>query len=773
MAPQEYYPHPYSAEIKALKYRDWQLKVDNEDCGKYGTSGTLNNPEIASAKGVWIDKEDDLIQLVKRINDDDCREIAIDLEAHSFRSFNGFLCLMQLSLRRPAVNEGEKAKSSDGGDSIDTAYDFVIDTLALRNVMNEHLAPIMANPDIVKVMHGADSDIGWFQRDFGIYVVNLFDTYRACKCLRLNKASLAYLLAKYANAEADKKHQLSDWRQRPLPEDMRAYAVSDTLYLLDIYDKMRVELLKQGKANTDVSIKSVLDASKNVCLIRYDKEPFNPNGYKNIIMSKRGRSSTVDLNREQESLLKALYDWRDLIAREEDESPQYICGNTGLLRVSSTCPKTVNELRSCMNPAPPMMIKYSSDILRMVKQFITSAGKSMTPNVKSNSDRSNLTSPFPGTAALYQRAGWTTPQSGLLVNEEDGASSSDVEMKEISTTSYDASTSTSHNLLMKPNLSSNGNSKGVDGLGAAREAMNEGVEGSNINSGTVTKQNSNAQKAADKVRKTLKSGDQNLLKLAKAKNFTADGDTTEEHTSDTDEESVDNNESNDIDEIPRSMKEIYRMSNRNRRKTKKIQIEFSDEEDDIEDAEELRKAQEIISKSGANGGNYFDDSPSKRQRTKSQDGSSTQASNTKGDLELMIDLGWVKNKKEADALLEDQKKSVETGETSGGKEKSRGGENESNHGSNNNGERKSRQRRGGKGNKSSAAPFDYSKVGAIGVGGSSKIDSNPFFEGAAISRSSATTQQTTATKERKKSGNTRRGGKRSNHSGNKSHTYRK
>ena len=48
------------------------------------------------------------------------------------------------------------------------------------------------------------------------------------------------------------------------------------------------------------------------------------------------------------------------------------------------------------------------------------------------------------------------------------------------------------NLLMKPNLSSNGNSKGVDGLGAAREAMKEGVEGSNIKGGTVTKQNSNA-----------------------------------------------------------------------------------------------------------------------------------------------------------------------------------------------------------------------------------------------------------------------------------------
>ena len=28
----------------------------------------------------------------------------------------------------------------------------------------------------IQVMHGADKDITWLQRDFGIYVCNLFDT---------------------------------------------------------------------------------------------------------------------------------------------------------------------------------------------------------------------------------------------------------------------------------------------------------------------------------------------------------------------------------------------------------------------------------------------------------------------------------------------------------------------------------------------------------------------------------------------------------------------
>ena len=91
-------------------------------------------------------------------------------------------------------------------------------------------------------MHGADSDIPWLQRDFGIYVVNLFDTGRASRALSFPSAGLAYLLSKFAGVTADKRHQLSDWRQRPLSDDMLAYARSDTHYLLDIYDKLLCNL---------------------------------------------------------------------------------------------------------------------------------------------------------------------------------------------------------------------------------------------------------------------------------------------------------------------------------------------------------------------------------------------------------------------------------------------------------------------------------------------------------------------------------------------------
>jgi len=64
------------------------------------------------------------------------------------------------------------------------------------------------------VFHGADSDIEWLQRDFGIYVVNMFDTYQASKTLGLARHSLAFLLDLYCQVKANKQYQLADWRIR-------------------------------------------------------------------------------------------------------------------------------------------------------------------------------------------------------------------------------------------------------------------------------------------------------------------------------------------------------------------------------------------------------------------------------------------------------------------------------------------------------------------------------------------------------------------------------
>ena len=172
--------------------------------------------------------------------------------------------------------------------------DFLIDTLLLRDhltVLNE----VFTNPKIVKVrvmadeidrftslpqvFHGADWDIEWLQKDFGLYVVNMFDTHQAAKELNMPALSLAYLLKHFCQLEANKQFQLADWRLRfvqrsnnasicslfrPLPEDYLRYARDDTHYLLYIYDRLRNQLLDAAGKKSD-RLRSVYKKSKLVC----------------------------------------------------------------------------------------------------------------------------------------------------------------------------------------------------------------------------------------------------------------------------------------------------------------------------------------------------------------------------------------------------------------------------------------------------------------------------------------------------------------------------
>ena len=65
-----------------------------------------------------------------------------------------------------------------------------------------------------QVMHGADWDVQWLQRDFGLYLVNLFDTGQASRVLATPRHSLAFLLQYCCGVQANKQYQLADWRIR-------------------------------------------------------------------------------------------------------------------------------------------------------------------------------------------------------------------------------------------------------------------------------------------------------------------------------------------------------------------------------------------------------------------------------------------------------------------------------------------------------------------------------------------------------------------------------
>ncbi|KAJ3300970.1 Exosome component 10, partial [Gonapodya sp. JEL0774] len=138
----------------------------------------------------FVESPEQLAEVVEKLKQADV--IAVDTEAHSFESYQGFVCLVQISTR---------------------TEDFVIDGLTLRHEMHSLNDPF-TNPNIVKIFHSSTSDLPWMQRDFGVYCVGVFDTYEAVRALNLSERSFAALAQKLCGVTLDKQYQRADWRVR-------------------------------------------------------------------------------------------------------------------------------------------------------------------------------------------------------------------------------------------------------------------------------------------------------------------------------------------------------------------------------------------------------------------------------------------------------------------------------------------------------------------------------------------------------------------------------
>ncbi|KAL3995544.1 3'-5' exonuclease family protein [Acanthocheilonema viteae] len=318
---QEMSLHPYDKELKHFKIPARQLTV-----GIVEPLKTLSDTEL-----IYIDMVEKLRSLRDTLNKE--REFSVDLEHNAQRSFLGLTCLMQISTRQ---------------------VDYIIDPFPLWNEMHILNEPF-TDPNILKVFHGADSDIIWLQRDFGIYVVNMFDTYKAMRVLNYSKFSYQHLVQTCCNHTLDKKFQKADWRLRPLTIAHKTYARNDTHYLLHCYDQLRKKLLDQGKN----LLEFVYSESVQTCLTVYKKPTFENDGYEKLLVGRK------PLNSRQQFALAALWKWRDDRARADDESPQYVLPCHMMLQIAEVLPREMQGILACCSPVP-VHVKQELHVLHQI-----------------------------------------------------------------------------------------------------------------------------------------------------------------------------------------------------------------------------------------------------------------------------------------------------------------------------------------------------------------------------------------------------------------------
>eukprot|EP01025_Chloroclados_australasicus_P032592 TRINITY_DN3301_c0_g1_i3.p1 TRINITY_DN3301_c0_g1~~TRINITY_DN3301_c0_g1_i3.p1 ORF type:complete len:495 (-),score=25.88 TRINITY_DN3301_c0_g1_i3:17-1501(-) len=241
--------HPYGPNV-------WRL-MDDKCIPKQLNRDPVLPQDISQCRCILVNTLQQLSQMCAELSVVD--RIGIDVEHHHIHSYWGFTCLLQLST-------GET--------------DYVVDCIALHDHMGL-LSDIFRNESIMKILHGGDNDVMWLQKDFGLYLVNVFDTTRAAAVIgRIKQINLANLLKHYCNVETDKSYQLADWRIRPLTEAMMTYARIDAHYLCFLADQLACELrqmdeklnnIQNGMMSDNSLLYQAIKRSQQVSLNMFEK----------------------------------------------------------------------------------------------------------------------------------------------------------------------------------------------------------------------------------------------------------------------------------------------------------------------------------------------------------------------------------------------------------------------------------------------------------------------------------------------------------------------
>lgn len=281
----------------------------------------------------WINTEPELDDLARR-----CLEVgrmALDTEADSLHSYYHKTCLIQVSVEQHTA---------------------LIDPLALRREGMESLFRVLADPEVQVLMHGSDYDMRVLDRDFGAHVSGLIDTQEMALILGEEKTGLAALLEKEFGIVLKKKYQRADWGQRPLSDEMLAYAASDTMHLEALVTRLRKRLEDMGRWNW------ALEEFHRLEQVRYCEREADPCSFERV----KGGSNLRGPARDR---LFTLYQWREKRAQSRDVPPFKVLGNRALVELAELeDDPTPDVLESVTGVGPRLARRFGRELGALIRE---------------------------------------------------------------------------------------------------------------------------------------------------------------------------------------------------------------------------------------------------------------------------------------------------------------------------------------------------------------------------------------------------------------------
>ena len=263
----------------------------------------------------WIRTADQLDDLVADLAG--CGALGIDTEADSLHHYTEKVCLIQLT--------------AFGGAS------WLVDPLALPDL--SPLAPLLADPSVLKVVHGGDNDVTSLRRDFGFTFRTMFDTSIAARLLGDTELGLQALVRNQLGVELSKGSQRDDWSERPLTAKQEAYALADVEYLMALAAGLTDRLATAGRTEW------AREEFAALARLPPAQKRRGPDEFRRI-------KGSAKLPRRQQAVLRELYLWRETRAAAADRPPFKIVGPEILLALAERVPATVDEVARALSAYP-------------------------------------------------------------------------------------------------------------------------------------------------------------------------------------------------------------------------------------------------------------------------------------------------------------------------------------------------------------------------------------------------------------------------------------
>jgi ribonuclease D len=144
-----------------------------------------------------------------------------------------------------------------------------------------------------------------------------------------DSVSYDQLVQKITKAQLDKSSRFTDWRRRPLSDKQLDYALADVTHLIDVYQYLVAELVRENRAHWLNEEMAVLTARET-----YDPKP--EDAWKRLKMR---------LRKPQElAVVQAVAEWREREARERDVPRGRVLKDDAIYELAQQAPRDSEAL---------------------------------------------------------------------------------------------------------------------------------------------------------------------------------------------------------------------------------------------------------------------------------------------------------------------------------------------------------------------------------------------------------------------------------------------